>query len=260
MPGRLGRVTALDRTGLVLEFEDTFRQPELDAAKWLPYYLPQWASREHTRARYEAGDGLTLLIAEDQQPWAPQYDGPLRVTNLQTGVRSGPLGSHDGQLRFRQDVVVAEVQEPQQLYTPTYGLVEVRARANSDPNCMVALYLIGFEAQPHESGEICMLEVFGNDLAHTKMGIHRWHDPELREDTEKVAITGDSTQWHEYAALWQPGRTDFFIDGELVKTCDQAPAYPMQLMLDIYEFEPGGDYPKRFEVDWVRGWRHGDTG
>jgi hypothetical protein len=253
-------VTVLDRSGYVLEFEDTFRGPELDESRWLPFYLPQWASREHTRARYETGDGLTLIIAEDQLPWAPQYDGPLRVTNLQTGVRSGPLGSHDGQLRFREDVVVSEVQEPEQLYTPTYGLVETRFRAHPHPNCMVALYLIGFEARPEQSGEICIAEVMGSDLGHSTVGIHRWHDPKLEENTEKVPIPGDSTQWHEYAARWEPGRTEFFVDGGLVKSLDQAPDYPMQLMLDIYEFEPGGQYPKRFEVDWVRGWRRAVAG
>ncbi len=248
-------MTTLDRSGFVLEFEDTFSAPELDTTKWLPYYLPQWSSRERTRARYDVGDHLILRIEEDQQPWAPQYDGPLRVTNLQTGVRSGPLGSHDGQLRFRDDVVVSEEQPAQQLYTPTYGLIEVRARAIPDPNCMVALYLIGFEAEPHESAEICLLEVFGNDLGHTKMGIHRWGDPSLVEDTEKVPLPFDATEYHEYTASWRPGRTEFFLDGELVKSLDQAPTYPMQLMLDVYEFEPGGHYPKEFHVEWVRGWR-----
>lgn len=31
----------------------------------------------------------------------------------------------------------------------------------------------------------------------------------------------------------------------------------MQLMLNLYEFEPtaAADYPKTFEVDWVRGYR-----
>lgn len=256
--GQTRGVLTLDRNGYALEFEDTFRSPELDRAKWLPHYLPQWSSRERTAARYEVGEGLTLLITDDQQPWAPQYDGPLRVTNLQTGVRSGPVGTHDGQLRFRDDLVVTEAQPAEQLYTPTYGIIEVRAKANPDPTCMVALYLIGFEAQPHESGEICILEVFGNDLGHTKMGIHRWHDPALPEDTEKIPIGGDATQWHEYAARWEPGRTEFYIDGSLAKAIDAAPGYPMQLMLDIYEFEPGGDYPKRFQVDRVRGWGRAD--
>ena len=256
-------MTTLDRSGFVLDFEDRFAT--LDETRWLPYYLPQWSSRERTRARYEVGDHLILRIDADQPAWAPEYDGELRVTNLQTGVRSGPLGSHDGQLRFRDDVVVSEEQPTQALYTPTSGLIEIRARANPDPACMVALYLIGFEAEPTQSGEICILEVFGNDLGRTKMGIHRWSDPALVEAVEKVPLPFDARQWHEYAASWRPGRTEFFIDGELVKALDQAPDYPMQLMLDIYEFrQPGspepGAYPKEFHVEWVRGWSLADAG
>ena len=246
----------IDRTGYTLDFDDRFET--LDESRWLPFYLPQWSSRAATATRYEVGDGLTLLIDEDQQPWAPQYDGPLRVSNLQTGIRSGPLGSHDGQLRFKPEVVVSEVQETRALYTPTYGLVEVRSRAIAEPNCMVALWMIGFEQQPHQSGEICVMEIFGSevetDRAKVGMGIHPWHDPELTEDFEKVELVGDATEPHTYSVEWMPGRTNFYLDEQLVKTSAQAPRYPMQLMLDVYEFEPGGEYPKRFEVEFVRGW------
>jgi hypothetical protein len=54
----------------------------------------------------------------------------------------------------------------------------------------------------------------------------------------------------------------FSVDGERVRTVDQSPAYPMQLMLGIYEFpgEPGATrpataYPKELVVDYVRGYR-----
>lgn len=252
-------MTALDRTGYTLDFEDRFAT--LDTSRWLPFYLPQWASRESTRAHYEVGPGLTLLIDEDQLPWAPQHDGPLRVTNLQTGVRSGPLGSHDGQLRFKPEVVVTEEQETLALYTPTYGLVEVRSRAIAQPNCMVALFLIGFEELPNQSGEICLMEIFGSEVeahrASVGMGIHPWFDTTLTDDFEKVELVGDATEPHTYSVEWMPGLTRFYIDELLVKTSPQAPGYPMQLMqlmLDVYEFEPGGAYPKRFEVEFVRGW------
>lgn len=249
-------MTALDRSGYTLDFEDRFAA--LDERRWLPFYLPQWASREATRARYETGPGLTLLIEADQQPWAPRYDGPLRVTNLQTGVRSGPLGSHDGQLRFKPEVVVSEEQPTEALYTPTHGLVEVRSKAIAQPNCMVALWLIGFEESPHESGEICLMEIFGTEVeagrASVGMGIHPWHDPDLVDDFEKITLTGDATEAHTYSVEWMPGRTRWYLDDLLVKQSEQAPDYPMQLMLDVYEFEPGGQYPKRFDVEFVRGW------
>lgn len=249
--------------GWHLDFEDRFEN--LDETRWLPYYLPQWATRERTRARYEVGEGLTLLIAEDQQPWAPEYDGPLRVTNLQTGVRSGPLGSGDGQLRFREGLVVSEEQPRQALYTPTYGMVEIRASAVAEANCMVALWMIGFEDTPQESGEICVMEIFGSEVesgrAAVGMGIHPWGDPDLTDDFEKVELTGDATEPHTYTVEWMPGATHFALDGHRVKTSSQAPAYPMQLMLDIYEFTPGGRYPKRFHVEYVKGWsRDADLG
>ena len=52
----------------------------------------------------------------------------------------------------------------------------------------------------------------------------------------------------------------FYLDDRHVKTVQQSIRYPMQLMLDIYEFDapatPRADgYPKRFEVDFVRGYR-----
>ena len=40
-----------------------------------------------------------------------------------------------------------------------------------------------------------------------------------------------------------------------IKTVEEAPDYPMQLMLGLYELEPGGDYPKELVVDHVRGSR-----
>jgi hypothetical protein len=58
-------------------------------------------------------------------------------------------------------------------------------------------------------------------------------------------------------------RLGFYVDGKHVKTVAQSPSYPMQLMLDLYEFPAGGpgdgtaprSYPKEFVVDYVRGYR-----
>ncbi|MDQ3182041.1 MAG: hypothetical protein M3Q62_00565 [Actinomycetota bacterium] len=41
-----------------------------EEGRWIPYYLPQWSSRERSAARYEVGGGrLRLLIEAKQQPW-----------------------------------------------------------------------------------------------------------------------------------------------------------------------------------------------
>jgi hypothetical protein len=101
-----------------LEFEDTFAGPELDRSRWLPHYLAHWSSRERAAARYELGDGgLRLRIDPDQGPWCPEWDGGVRVSSLQTGQFSGPLGSAVGQHRFNPEAVVREEQEPARLCT-----------------------------------------------------------------------------------------------------------------------------------------------
>ena len=143
-----------------LEFEDTFESDTLDRARWLPYYLPHWSSRERAAARYEVGGGrLRLLIEHDQEPWCPELDGDLRVSSLQTGIFAGPLGSRAGQHRFHPDAVVREEQPPERLYTPHFGRVELSARALADPRCMVSLWLIGYEDEPERSGELCVCEL-----------------------------------------------------------------------------------------------------
>jgi hypothetical protein len=245
----------------VSEFEDTFAGRSLDETKWLPYYLPQWSSREAAAARYRVDDGLELLIEEDQAPWCPEWDGELRVSSLQTGVFAGPLGSHAGQQSaFHADAVVREEQPETRLYTPHFARIETRLRALDHPRAMVALWMIGFEDEPERSGEICIVEIFGRDVlgperARVGMGVHRFGDPALREEFAREELAIDVREPHVYAADWTPEHVAFSVDGEHVKTVEQSPDYPMQLMLGIYEF-PGDEpvsYPHVFRVDYVRG-------
>jgi hypothetical protein len=248
-----------------LEFEDTFDGPELDPERWLPWYLPHWSSRERAAARYAMGAGLRLVVTADQEPWCPELDGDVRVSSLQTGMFAGPVGSAVGQHRFHPDAVVREAQENVRLYTPRYGRIELRARFSDDPATMAALWLIGFEDEPKRSAEICVCEIFGRDVrpgrAAVGMGVHPFGDPRIRDEFSRVEVPVDVREPHAYAARWTPGRVEFSVDGERMKTVEQAPDYPMQLMLGLYEFpEPGAErrpaaYPKEFAVESVRGYR-----
>ncbi|HSK56887.1 MAG TPA: glycoside hydrolase family 16 protein [Jiangellales bacterium] len=251
------------KRGYELVFEDRFTGPDLDRTRWLPYHLPHWSSREQAAARYGVGDdGLRLRIEADQPPWCPELDGDTRVSSLQTAVFSGPVGSPVGQHRFHPSAVVREGQVPQRLYTPTYGVVELRARATDDPRSMVALWMIGMEDEPERSAEICVCEIFGRevgpDRALVGMGVHPFGDPRIVDDFEKVEVLADVRDPHVYTMEWTPERVAFLVDGDRVKQVDQAPAYPMQLMLGIYEFggrRPEDVYPKEYVVDYVRGYR-----
>lgn len=268
---RRGVVDPVGKGGYELEFEDTFDGDTLDQGRWLPYYLPQWSSREAAAARYRLGGGaLRLLIEADQQPWCPEFDGGTKVSSLQTGVFSGPVGSTVGQSRFRPELVVREAQEPIRLYTPRYGLFELRAKAIDDPCCMVALWMIGYEDEPERSAEICVCEIFGRNVTAGTMGVgigvHPFGDPAIRDEFSVETLALAPGEFHVYASEWTPERVAFFVDHRLVKTVEQSPGYPMQLMLGIYEFPedfPDGGratarprpYPKQFIVDYVRGYR-----
>jgi hypothetical protein len=257
----------LDRGRYELEVEDTFSSERLDTSLWIPHYLPQWSSRELGAARYDVGGGsLRLRIDADQPPWSPEWNGGLRVSSLQTGVFAGPVGSTAGQHRFRRDLVVREAQAPQALYTPRYGLVELRARAIADAACLVAMWMIGFEDRPERSAEICVMEVFGRDLgaasARVGMGVHPFGDRSIRDEFAAEPVAIDALEPHTYSAEWLPDRVAFYVDDDLVKVVHQSPGYPMQVMLNIYELADGpapasrpDRYPKVFSVERFAGYR-----
>lgn len=257
----------LSKAGYELEVEDDFSGTRLNDRLWIPQYLPHWSSRWASAARYSLRDGaLRLVIEADQQPWCPEFDGWLRVSSLQTGAFAGPRGSEIGQHRFRRGLVVREEQVNDALYTPRYGLFELRARAVDDPNNMVSLWMIGYEDVPQRSAEICVFEIFGRnvkaDRAGVGMGVHPFGDDTIVDEFSVEDVAIDACDFHTYAAEWTPDRVSFYVDDRLTKVVRQSPAYPMQFMLGIYEFADGpalrsrpDRYPKEFVIDWFRGYR-----
>jgi hypothetical protein len=255
----------LDRSRYELDFDDDFDAAALDRTKWLPQYLPHWAGVGASEARYSVGDGvLSLRIDADQPVWHPAVAPGMRVSNLQTGHFAGPVGGTVGQHRTDERLTVREHVPPAALYTPRQGLVEARIRALADPACMVALWLIGVEHRPEDSAEICVFEIFGTDVgphsARVGVGVKAHGDPRVRTDFEPIRLDGNATDWHLYSAEWSDEWVRFHVDDRLVKTVPQQIGYPLQLMLNIYEFDApatpaAADYPKVFPVDFVRGYR-----
>ncbi|MGD9711838.1 MAG: glycoside hydrolase family 16 protein, partial [Thermomicrobiales bacterium] len=101
-------------------------------------------------------------------------------------------------------------------------------------------WLVGFEDQPERSGEICVAEIFGSekkgDITHVGMGIHPFRDPALTEEFRKTPLRLDVANDHSYAVDWQSDRVTFLVDGETVHAVEQSPAYPMQLMIGVFDF------------------------
>ncbi len=247
-------------------FEDHFDGAALDTEVWVPHYLPQWSSRARSAATYAvAGSELRLTIPPEQGLWCEsEHDPPLRVSGIQSGIFSGPVGSTVGQQPFREGAVVREHQPPQWGWTPHHGVLEIRARMELTPRSMAAVWMAGLENEPQRSAEICVFEVFGDALegnrgAGVGMGVHPFRDPAITDEFEAPRLPIDVTEHHVYAADWRPGRVDFLVDGEHVKTVHQAPDYPMQMMVAVFDFpaheraaQSPGHVPL-LAVDYVRG-------
>jgi len=248
-------------------FHDDFDGPGLDTAVWVPHYLPMWSSRAESAATYTVGGSeLRLSISPEQGLWCPGDHDPLRVSGIQSGVFSGPVGSTTGQQPVREGAVVREFQPAMWGWTPEHGRLEIRARMDLSPRSMAAVWMVGLEDEPERCAEICIFEVFGDALradggrptAAVGMGVHPFRDPAVTEEWAAERLPLDVAEFHVYAADWRPGRVDFLVDGRLVKTVHQAPAYPMQMMVAVFDFPekaaaaPDGHVPV-MAVDFVRG-------
>jgi rhodanese-related sulfurtransferase len=232
-------------------FVDDFDGPSLDRDAWLPHYLPHWSSRAASTATYAVeGSELRLTIPRGQGLWCEDThdDPPLRVSGVQSGAR-------DGQQPFREGQAVRESGPTWWGVTPHFGRIEVRARMELSPRSMASVWMVGIEDQPHRSGEICVFEVFGDAPTAIGMGIKHFRDPALRWDFEAPRLAIDVREPHLYAADWREGRVDFSVDGERIRSVEQAPDYPMQFMVAVFDFpsKPGPpDHEPLLAIDRVR--------
>jgi hypothetical protein len=224
-------------------FVERFRGTTLDRSIWFPYYLPAWSSRAETAAAYRVDDCLTLEIPQAQQLWcADLHRPPLRVSALQSGSWSGPVGSPFGQQRFQDGLAVREEQERFEGWLVATGRVACTARMELSPRSMAALWLAGFEddAEQLRCGELCVFEVFGSSVtassAEVGVGVKPFRDPALVDDFAAPRVEIDVREPHEYAVEWDAAEAVFTVDGAVVRRTAHPPTYPMQLMLAVFDF------------------------
>lgn len=252
--------------GLRLTFEDDFDGPTLDPGAWLPHYLPAWSSRAATAATYQLRDScLCLSIPPEQGLWLPgEHTPPLRVSGIQSGNFSGPVGSTLGQQPWQAGATVREEQPTFWGWTPRYGYLELRARGVVTPRSMVAWWMSGLEDTPERCGEICVAEVFGDAVepgvaAAVGAGLKAFRDPVLAQDFEAVRVPVDIAEFHTYAVDWTADRVDFLVDGQPIRSCANPPSYPLQMMIAVFDFpdrSTGADSAAVPEliVDYLRGY------
>ena len=240
-----------------LIMDDDFIDEKINSDYWLECYLPQWSSRKNSAPYYSIKDSvLKLYIDKNQKPWCPDWNEDIKVSNIQTGVFSGPLGSEIGQHHFTKGLVVREEQKREMKVTPKYGYIEFRARCNISKENVAALWLIGTETVPEESAEICLFELLGCNVGNYKSkigyGVHPFGDSTIKDCFYEEELDVKVDEWNTYSLDWRPDKIRFFLNGRLINTIDQVPKYPMQLMLNLYDLENKGNEKNSFEIDYVK--------
>ena len=246
-------------------FADEFDGDDLDRSVWLPHYLPAWSSRAESAATYAVADSaLTLSIPPDQGLWcAGDHEPPLRVSGIQSGSFSGPVGGTLGQQPFRDGQTVREEQQEFWGWTPDGGHVEIRARLVLSPRSMASLWMVGLEDVPERCAEICVFEIFGDAVepgrsAEVGAGLKAFRDPAVSQDFDTVRLPLDVADFHTYSVDWTSELATFRVDGQEVRSCPRPPAYPLQLMVAVFDFPErsvgdDGHLVPALVVDHVRG-------
>lgn len=245
--------------------KEMFRSKILDQSVWFPHYLPAWSSRSATQASYElVSNKLRLFIPTDMTLWCPDtHPEPIRISGIQSGNRSGPVGSREGQQRFKADLVVREAQPRFEGWLQKTGRITIRCKMNLTKRSMAAMWLSGFEDKSDEAGELCVVEIFGrsikkNESAEVGCGVKKLYDPHLVQDLVSPRINLDVRDFHTYAVEWSDHVSKFYVDGELIFKSAQAPSYPMQIMLAVFDFPAWDDgsnneHVPEMVIDWIEG-------
>lgn len=131
--------------------------------------------------------------------------------------------------------------------------------ASRDPGCMLAAWLVGTEHEDaRAAGEVCIFEIDADaigDESTARSGVKAHGDPDLTTDMAEVRLPLDAGEPHTWTAIWGDGETVIGCEGVVVRRIAQAPAYPLFLLVDLFEIGgPRGSYPKSAVIHSVRGW------
>lgn len=241
------------------DVQDNF-SGQLRTVLWVDHYLPHWTTPDRSTARYETTPaGMRLRIDADQLDWRPE-DAPLRVSNLQTGNYSGDLGSSVGTHRHREDGLTVRTPTPTRLlWAPSAGRVDITVSASRDEGCMLAAWLVGTEhLDARHAGEVCIFEIDAAAIGRAttaRSGVKAHGDPKLVTDMTTVEIPYDASTPHTWTAIWGNGETIIGCEGLILRRIEQAPYYPLFLMIDLFEIgPPSGAYPKTATIHQLLGW------
>jgi Glycosyl hydrolases family 16 len=79
-------------------------------------------------------------------------------------------------------------------------------------------------------------DAIGDGFADVGIGIKSFADPALEDAFAPERLALDVAGFHTYAVNWRPDSVRFLVDGRQIRRIHQAPDYPLQLELGVFQF------------------------
>ena len=109
-----------------------------------------------------------------------------------------------------------------------------------------------------ESAEICIFELHGKNIKEKSStigyGVHPFGDTRIIDEFYEEEIALDVREFNRYAIEWLEDSVKFYMNDNLIRIINQSPNYPMQLMLNLYEFEGINSGKMEFFIDYIAGY------
>ncbi len=275
-----------EKGGWSLAWSDEFGGSQVDTDKWA-YDVDCWGGGNEERQCYtdheknsSIRDGKLVITARQDETTGPAFPPTMRRTaSERDAVATKPYTSARMVTRGKA--------------AWKYGWIEIRAKLPQGQGVWPAIWMLPEEKSYGEwaaSGEIDILEAVNlgvecekclggreNTILGTLHFGGQW--PDNKFDSTEIAQPGSLDEFHTYSVVWNEGKITWLIDGRIfaVKTAADwsssgssgvnAPFdKPFHLILNL---AIGGglaegrglggvsseDFPKEFEIDWVRIWQ-----
>jgi len=270
-----------------LMFEDNFDGTSIDTSKWKsnllwgPYFpineekqiYPDMLGvhQDYEHNPFSVADGYLTITAkavdENELPAAQTPDSEQFVDNPSWVKNQGyrdpdPQAESDGYRPFTPNYV-SGLLTSYDSFKFVSGYAEFGAKLPKGSGLWPAFWLLNgyyVDQQP----EIDIMEFRGenpNEIIHS---YHFTNDEGIQENESTTTVGVDFTEeYHAYGVHWQPGKIDWYIDGELVHTIT-GERVSSQVMYIILNLAVGGNFvgevdegalPADYSIDYVRVWQ-----
>jgi beta-glucanase (GH16 family) len=247
---------SVQKPGYRLTFDDEFNGTSLDTAKWntcYPYYSPTYNGCAHannelewyTPSQVSVANGSGRLTADKRTVQGIDFNGLPATFTYVSGM-----------------ITTARYTKTTPTNTPlsqSYGYFEARLKIPSGKGLWPAFWLL--PADNSWPPELDIMETVGTETTTNTMSYH-WLDAGVVRTSASTFVGPDFSQgWHTFAADWEPGQIDWYVDGVLRKTYTNASVTntPMYVLINL---AVGGDwpgapdattvFPSFLDIDYVR--------